>query len=75
MAEKGHFCTFRLGYLEILSGWENLENGTFACVIKTELKFCETSLHFAEIYIQRKKICPLRGHILIGRFARKFERA
>ena len=27
MAENGHFCNFRLGYLEILSCWENLKNG------------------------------------------------
>ena len=26
MTEKGHFCTFRLGYLEILTYRKNLEN-------------------------------------------------
>ena len=27
MTEKGHFCTFRLGYLKILTYRKNLKNG------------------------------------------------
>ena len=43
-----------------------------------ELKLIVKKKRFSTILlyiIKRKKICPLRGHILIARFARKFERA
>ena len=59
---------------------ESLEEGIVALKVsklrkKISFTSYRTQRNFVFIINSLQKICPLRGHILIARFARKFERA